>query len=135
VLAAVDLNAPPDEIGAIAEANGRLIDATREEIDAATKTAREALKHPLLQRAARALTLRRETPLQHQREDGTLVEGVVDLAFQEDTPDFNGWTVVDFKTDREIENAQNQYLAQVATYVDAVHVATKAPTRGFLLVV
>jgi ATP-dependent exoDNAse (exonuclease V) beta subunit len=43
--------------------------------------------------------------------------------------------VVDFKTDREIENAQNQYLAQVAAYVDAVHVATKSPARGFLLVV
>ena len=66
---------------------------------------------------------------------GTLIEGVVDLAFQEDTPDFNGWTVVDFKTDREIENAQNQYLAQVAAYVDAVHIATESPARGFLLVV
>ena len=50
--------------------------------------------------------LRRETPLQHYREDGTLIEGVVDLAFQENTPEFNGWTVVDFKTDREIENAK-----------------------------
>jgi ATP-dependent helicase/nuclease subunit A len=135
VLATVDLHASPDEIGAVAEVNGRLIGATRREIDATVTTVGAALNHPLMQRAARALALRRETPLQHQRDDGTLIEGVVDLAFQEDTPDFNGWTVVDFKTDREIENAQNQYVAQVAAYVDAVHAATESPARGFLLVV
>jgi hypothetical protein len=43
--------------------------------------------------------------------------------------------VVDFKTDREIEKAENQYRAQVAAYVDAVCIATELPTRGFLLVV
>jgi len=133
VLAAVNLDAGPHEIGEVAEANGRLIDAARVEIDAAVATVRAALKHPIMLRAARALAVRRETPLQHQREDGTLIEGVVDLAFEEASPDFNGWTVVDFKTDREIENAQNQYLAQVAAYVDAVRVATESPARGFLL--
>jgi hypothetical protein len=45
---------------------------------------------------------------------------VVDLAFQESTLGFNGWTVVDFKTDREIEKAETQYRAQVAAYVEAV---------------
>jgi ATP-dependent exoDNAse (exonuclease V) beta subunit len=69
------------------------------------------------------------------REDGTLIEGVVDLTFQEITPEFNGWTVVDFKTDLEIETARNQYLAQVAAYVDAVRVATASAARGFLLVI
>ena len=57
------------------------------------------------------------------------------LLFKRTLLNFNGWTVVDFKTDREIENAQNQYLAQVAAYVDAVHIATELPARGFLLVV
>jgi ATP-dependent exoDNAse (exonuclease V) beta subunit len=135
VLATVDFDASPEEIAAVAEANGRLIDATREEIIGALATVRAALKHPLMQRAASALALRRETPVQHRREDGTLIEGVVDLAFREDAHSFNGWTVVDFKTDREIESAQNQYLSQVAAYVDAVHVATELPARGFLLVV
>jgi ATP-dependent exoDNAse (exonuclease V) beta subunit len=79
--------------------------------------------------------LRRETPFQHYRDDGTPIEGVVDLAFQENTPEFQGWTVVDFKTDREIEKADNQYRAQVAAYVDAVCIATELPARGFLLVV
>jgi ATP-dependent helicase/nuclease subunit A len=135
VLAGVDLDASSDEVGAVTEANGRLIDATRGEIDAAVTAVRAALKHPLMELAARALVLRRETPIQQQRDDGTLIEGVVDLAFQEDAPDFKGWTVVDFKTDRELKNAQNQYVAQVAAYVDAVHVATESPARGFLLIV
>src|SRR5262249_38010587 len=113
VLAAIDLDASADEISAVAQANARLIDATAEEVDAAITTVRTALQHPLMQRAGRAQKLRRETPLQHYREDGTLIEGVVDLAFQESTPEFNGWTVVDFKTDREIGKSENQYRAQV----------------------
>jgi ATP-dependent exoDNAse (exonuclease V) beta subunit len=135
VLAVIDLDALADEIGVVAQANARLIDATAEEVDAAVATVRTALQHPLMQRAARAQTLRRETPLQHYREDGTLIEGVVDLAFQERTPEFKGWTVVDFKTDREIGKAENQYRAQVAAYVEAVRIATASSARGFLLVV
>jgi ATP-dependent exoDNAse (exonuclease V) beta subunit len=135
VLATVDLNASADEIGAIAQANARLIDANTAEVDAAVTTVRGALRHHLLQRAARAQVLRRETPIQHYRGNGMLIEGVVDLAFQEITPEFNGWTVVDFKTDREIEKAENQYRAQVAAYVAAVRIATASPARGFLLVV
>jgi hypothetical protein len=45
--------------------------------------------------------LRRETPGLLALDDGSLVEGVVDLAFHDDMPDFAGWTVVDFKTGRE----------------------------------
>ena len=135
VLAVVDLDAGADEIAAVAQANARLMDATTAEIDAAVATVRDALKHPLVQRAAKAQALRRETPLQHCRDDGTLVEGVVDLAFQEDASEFHGWTVIDFKTDREITKAADQYRAQVAAYVEAVSIATASPTRGFLLVV
>jgi ATP-dependent helicase/nuclease subunit A len=135
VLAAVDLDASPDEIGGVTQANARLIDATAGEIDATVTTVRNVLQHPLMQRAARAKAVRRETSLQHYREDGILIEGVVDLAFEDNTPDFSGWTVVDFKTDREIEKSESKYRAQVATYVDAIHVATELLTRGFLLIV
>ena len=48
-------------------------------------------------------------------EDRRLVEGVVDLAFREKTAEFTGWTVVDFKTDREVEKSRDRYAAQVAT--------------------
>jgi len=35
--------------------------------------------------------------------EGGLVERVIDLAFCDDTPDFAGWTFVDFKADREFQ--------------------------------
>src|SRR5262249_27168366 len=132
VLAAVDLSANTEEIDAVTKANARLVDATPGEIRAAITVVHGVLKHPLIQRAATAQSLRRETPVQHYCEDGTLVEGVVDLAFQESAPEFTGWTVIDFKTDREIVNAENQYRAQVAAYAEAVRIATALPTRGFL---
>jgi hypothetical protein len=48
---------------------------------------------------------------------------------KEHSPEFNGWTVVDFKTDREIEKSENQYRAQVASYVEAVRIATELPAQ------
>jgi ATP-dependent exoDNAse (exonuclease V) beta subunit len=135
VLAAVDLEANAHQIEALAQANARLVDATPEETNATITVVRNVLTHPLIRRASTAQAVRRESPVQHHRNDGTLVEGVVDLAFHESTPEFNGWTVVDFKTDREIEKAENQYRAQVAAYVEAVGAATGTPARGFLLVV
>jgi ATP-dependent helicase/nuclease subunit A len=74
-------------------------------------------------------------PVQLLRRDGTLLEGVVDLAFREQTSEFEGWTVVDFKTGREIENKWDQYSAQVAAYVEAISRSTASPARGFVLVV
>jgi hypothetical protein len=47
-----------------------------------------------------------------RREDGTLIEGVIGLAFQEKGPDFTGWSVVDFKADREVEKSRDRYAAQ-----------------------
>ena len=59
-----------------------------------------------------------------------VVEGVVDLAFEEDS----NWTVVDFKTDQEIETDQLQaYLRQVALYAAAIGRATSRPAAGVLL--
>jgi ATP-dependent helicase/nuclease subunit A len=68
-------------------------------------------------------------------EHGSLVEGIVDLAFREKTSDFVGWTVVDFKTDRELDGSADRYLGQVRLYCSAVSEATKLPARGVLLVV
>jgi hypothetical protein len=82
-------------------------------------TAGAALQHPILQRAAasaRKGELCRETPVLLRLDDGSLVEGVVDLAFHEDTADFSGWTVVDFKTDREFATSSDRYTAQVGIY-------------------
>jgi ATP-dependent exoDNAse (exonuclease V) beta subunit len=67
--------------------------------------------------------------------EGGLVEGVIDLAFREDSSEFDSWTVVDFKTDREFQETSDQYIAQVRIYSEAVAAATKEPARGVLLVV
>ena len=136
LLASIDLDAGVDAIKAGAAINGRLVDATEEEIQAAIATVGDVLAHPILRRAAASAgkgQLRRETPVLLRRDDGSLVEGTVDLAFYEDTPDFVGWTVVDFKTDRKVE-AMSVYFTQVRVYSEALCAATGSPARGIILV-
>ena len=136
LLASIDLDARIDAIEAQAITHGRLVDATEEEVQAAIVTVGAALAHQILRRAAASAGkggLRRETPVLLRRDDGSLVEGVVDLAFYEDTSDFAGWTVVDFKTDRDVGELA-VYIAQVRIYLEAVSAATGAPARGIILV-
>jgi ATP-dependent exoDNAse (exonuclease V) beta subunit len=85
--------------------------------------------------SAKEKAIRRETPVALMLDDGSLVEGIVDLAFWENRPEFRGWTVVDFKTDREFAAASESYIAQVTTYSAAVHAATGQPSRGVLFIV
>jgi len=66
----------------------------------------------------------------HRLEDGTLIEGVVDLAFRE----VGGWTVVDFKTDAR-PDSHSQYAAQLRLYCAAITAATGLPARAALLAV
>jgi ATP-dependent exoDNAse (exonuclease V) beta subunit len=137
LLAAVDLQASPEAVRIGAAIQGRLVDGTDEEIEAAATTVSSTLLHPIMRRAARGGdngSLRRETPILLRRADGTLAEGIVDLAFHEETPDFSGWTVVDFKTGNEFEANKATYAAQVALYVEAIEKATNLSTRGILLV-
>jgi ATP-dependent helicase/nuclease subunit A len=107
---------------------GRVLGATSDEVAAAGDTIRRALAHPLLRRAA-AASCRRETPLALRLEDGTLVEGVVDAAFE----DADGWTVIDFKTDLELDGRQGEYARQVSLYARAIAQATGRPARAVLL--
>jgi ATP-dependent helicase/nuclease subunit A len=60
---------------------------------------------------------------------------VLDVAFRDAEGDFNGWTVIDLKTDREFAAASGQYLAQARLYAQSVSAATGLPTRGIILVV
>jgi ATP-dependent exoDNAse (exonuclease V) beta subunit len=133
LLATVDLKASTPAIEATAKLHGRMIGASEDEVQAAIATVRGALTSPLLRRAA-AGDPRRETPVIMRREDGLLVEGVVDLAFREEDRGFAGWTVVDFKTDREFEAASARYINQVRLYCEAVAAATRSPARGVLIV-
>ena len=134
ILALVDLAADRSGIEEVAELQGRLLGATAAEIKAATETVVSAFKHPLLKRAAAAFVegrCRRESPVAMQLDDGTIVEGKVDLAFVDDS--YAGWTVVDFKTDFEILGKLEEYRNQVGIYAEVISRATGSQARGVLL--
>jgi ATP-dependent exoDNAse (exonuclease V) beta subunit len=110
----------------------RILGATAEETATAIAVVEAALGHPLMKRAQSALErgrCRRETPVTLRESDGTLVEGVVDLAFEEDSR----WLVIDFKTDRELAGRLAEYRRQVALYAAAIAAATGKATGAFLL--
>ena len=130
VLAEVDLRAGAAGVASVARAQGRLVGATAEEVEGAIRAASAALAHPVLCRAAAARECRREEPVAQRLSDGTLLEGVVDLAFRE----AGGWTVVDFKTDAQ-PDSRPQYAAQLRLYCDAISAATGEPAAAILLAV
>jgi ATP-dependent exoDNAse (exonuclease V) beta subunit len=139
VLAAVELGADGAEVADVALAQGRLVGASPEEIAAAADAVRGALAHPVLQRAAKAQArggCRREVPVLVRRADGSLLEGVVDLAFRETEGKGKArtdrWTVVDFKTDVEIGRGE-AYERQVRAYAEAIAAVTGEQARAVLL--
>jgi ATP-dependent helicase/nuclease subunit A len=136
VLAEVDLRAGEEEVAAMAAAQARLLGAPAEEAEAAAASAREALRHPLLLRAAESAArgeCERETPLLLQQDDGTIVEGVVDLAFRERVGDAGVWTVVDFKTGTDAGAVRAGQEMQLRLYVRAISEATGERARGVVL--
>ena len=126
VLALVALDAGADDVREMAELQGRILGAPPEEVAAAAEVAAAVLGHDVLARAraaAAAGRCRRESPLVVRADDGTLLEGAVDLAFEED----GRWVVVDFKTDRELEDQLEAYRRQVRLYADVIAQATGTP--------
>ena len=141
MLASIDLDAGAELVqasAASAAVHGRMFAATQEEIQAAISTVAAALQHPIMRRASVSVgkgNIRREAPVLLTLEDGSIAEGLLDLAFREQTSDFDGWTVVDFKTDQEFSTEARHYIEQVDLYVRAVQAATELPARGIILVV
>ena len=137
VLASVPLEGPegrPEAARAISRLNGRVFGATDAEVAAAADVAQRVLSHPLLARAraaARRGDCRREVPVSMRADDGVLIEGVVDVAFREE----GVWTVVDYKTDRDLEagGAVETYRRQVALYAEMITRATGEPARAVLM--
>jgi ATP-dependent helicase/nuclease subunit A len=128
VLATVPLDAGPDLVARIADVQGRVLAATPAETRAAAGLASAVLRHDVMARAREASRLRRETPITWLQQDGTLVEGVLDLAFDEGDVTI----VVDFKTDHELAAGEARYRAQLQQYVHAVARATGRRARGVL---
>ena len=83
---------------------------------------RRSLGHPLMERVKRAKRLFREVPFSVSL-DGSLVEGKIDLLFNEGS----GWVIVDYKTDEVFGEALEQrfqsYREQGLCYARAVREA------------
>ena len=117
------------QIAKVAGVHGRVFGAPFEEVEAAKVAVANALAHPLVRRALSASRLYRELPITATADDGRIVEGTIDLAFQE-----NGvWNVVDFKTDPDVAILQAHYRRQLQWYLFAMERITGRATRGWLL--
>jgi ATP-dependent exoDNAse (exonuclease V) beta subunit len=132
VLAAVSLDAAEDSVRSTAAMQARILAAGDDELEAAVRTTMAVLGHPLLQRARTASASGRcfrEMPVTWRAPDGTLVEGTIDLAFDDD----EGATVVDFKTDRELDADAERYRRQLTVYCRAYAELRGTAPRGILL--
>jgi ATP-dependent exoDNAse (exonuclease V) beta subunit len=136
ILAAVPLDGDRVQVETMATLQGRILGATADEITSAAAAVSRALAHPLLARAReawRAGKCRREVPITLRISDPareeSLIEGVVDVAFQDDA----GWTVIDFKTDHELDGRLDRYRRQVALYATAIAQAVDATATAVLV--
>jgi len=132
VLASVALDGDLAVIQRLATIHGRILGAAEEEIAAASETVHTALAHPLLNHARNAAQqgwCRREVPIAWRDTNGLLIEGVVDLAFEQ----AEGWTVIDFKTDEEFRGNEPAYRRQVGMYASAIQAANGARVSALLM--
>jgi len=111
--------------GGDAAAHGRRWNATPEEVHAADEIARAVLAHPLVAPAP-GRKIFREMPVIVKLDDGTIIEGRVDLAWT----DAASWTVIDYKTD---SSDRGRYKRQLQLYALALRRATGKPARAVLL--
>ena len=116
--------ASAEQVDSLAATWGRRHGATSEDCAAAAVAARAALAHPAMAIPNGAKTYR-ELPVMVRLEDGTLVEGRIDLAWSDGTR----WTVVDYKTDRR----EKRNVAQLQLYGLALERATGLPVSGIVL--
>jgi ATP-dependent helicase/nuclease subunit A len=132
VLASVPLDGNLSAIQGVATIHGRVLGAPEEEIAAASEAVHTALAHAVFadaRQAAQGGRCRREAPIAWRDPEGLLVEGVVDLAFEQS----EGWTVVDFKTDEEFRGNETAYRRQVAMYSAAIRAANGARVSALLM--
>lgn len=112
------------DVAALSRLCGRrhgISDADCELAAAAARSALERIKE-LVPRDARQ---HREMPLVVRLNDGTLVDGRIDLAWSDGAQ----WTVVDYKTDRR----ERRRVGQLQLYALALRQATGLPARGIVL--
>ena len=133
-LATVPLDAGPTQVQQVTSMYARVLGADAREAAAAETVVQTALRHPKIERAREAALegrCRRETPVTITLSDGNIVEGILDLAFCHE----DAWTVVDFKTDLEVEKELEHYKRQVGLYSAAVSRTTGKATSAILIYV
>ena len=95
---------------------------------AAAEAVVSALDHPLLRHAAAAGRCHREFPLIIKVDEKEIVEGTIDLAFEQ----AGRWVVIDFKTDLT-SGKQAVYERQLQWYLYGLALITKQSAEGWLL--
>ena len=132
VLASVPLDGDVNIIQRLATIHGRILGASRDEVDAACDSVRVALADRIFEAARQAAQqgrCRREVPIVWRDSEGLLIEGVIDLAFEQ----AGTWTVIDFKTDEEFRGDEPAYRRQVGMYAAAINAANGAPVAALLM--
>jgi ATP-dependent exoDNAse (exonuclease V) beta subunit len=129
VMSDVKMDADESAIGKLVALHGKIVGATKEELDAAASAALAALSHPLLQRARKAQRCHREYPIVLPLDGVKLLEGIVDLAFVEN----DAWVVVDFKTDADVSARLGHYERQLQWYAYALTKLTGMPATAWIL--
>jgi ATP-dependent exoDNAse (exonuclease V) beta subunit len=131
-LATVDLDADAGTVHRTAETQARILLASADEVSAAADAVSSILSRPLFDRvraaAAKGLCSR-ECPILWRAPDGSLVEGTVDVVFEED----DALTILDFKTDRGPSEVKAEYERQLALYCRAFAALRKRPVAGILV--
>jgi ATP-dependent exoDNAse (exonuclease V) beta subunit len=131
-LATVRLDADAESVLQTARTHARVLLADEAEASAAAEAVSGALTHELFTRvrsASAAGRCARECPILWRAPDGSIVEGTLDLLFE----DGEGLTVLDFKTDREPSDLKDQYERQLTLYCRAVSALRARKVKGVLV--
>ncbi|BDC48629.1 hypothetical protein F183_A09450 [Bryobacterales bacterium F-183] len=115
VLRDTDLAAGTADLERWAQVHGGLLGRDQTEQNAAVEIVEAVLRHPLLERARQATALHRERPVTFRLTDGRIVEGVMDLYFEEAS---GKRVIVDFKSSTQRDPAANE--RQLRWYAYAV---------------
>ena len=141
-LATVPLDADESIVRRVAATQGRILlgsgEGVEEEVYAVAEAVLAVLRHPLFDEVRAANTAGlcyRELPLIWQSPDGTLIEGTVDLAFEDrgEAESERRLVVLDFKTDRDRELDTERYRRQLAIYCRALMALQGGAARGILM--
>ena len=131
-LATVALDADTATVLTTARTHARVLLADEAEAGAAAAAVTAALANPLFDEVRQAQAsgaCLRECPVLWRLPDGTLLEGTVDVVYEQS----GGLTILDFKTDREPSELKDQYERQLRLYCQAFAALRRKPVRGVLV--